>query len=224
MYPIRFEADYIEERNRVTTFFRLLLAIPHLVVIYVYALVGLCAVFVAWFALLFTGKYPPGLYNFVSGLMHYGTRLNGYCYLLTDEYPPFSGGEYPEYPVRLQIDPPQDEYNRVKVLLRIFYVIPAAILNYALSLLAQIVAFVAWFVIVLTGRQNKSMNDLIRLGVSYQARVAGLFLLLTETYPPISDEGQGEIGAPPAPTLPITAPEGVPGVVQPTETQGPPAG
>src|SRR4051812_33526407 len=191
MYPLRFEADYVEDRDRVTTFFRLLMAIPLFIVLYLWAIAVLAAVVVACFVLLFTGSWPPALYGFVAGLMRFGTRVNGYVFLMTDVYPPFDGGEHPEYPVRLHIDPPQASYDRLKVLLRIFYVIPAAIINYALTLLAEVIAFVAWFVIVATGSQMRGLQDLIHLGVSYQARVAGLFLLVTETYPPIADPPAG---------------------------------
>src|SRR3954447_13149522 len=107
MYPLRFEADYVEERSRATTFFRLLMAIPLFVVLYLWAIAGLFAVVIAWFALAITGTWPRGLYDFVTALLRFGTRVNGYVYLMTDAYPPFSGGEHPEYPVRLLIDEPQ---------------------------------------------------------------------------------------------------------------------
>lgn len=89
----RIRVDFVPEtegRNRLTIFFRLLLAIPHIIVL---ALIGIVAFFVyviAWFAVLFTGKWPVGLRNFVVGLTRWSMRLNAYMYLLTDEYPPFS--------------------------------------------------------------------------------------------------------------------------------------
>ena len=66
-YPVTFKADYVEKRSRLTTFFRLLLAIPHLI-----ASSSTCSppefvVIIAWFALLFTGRYPQGMYDFVAG-------------------------------------------------------------------------------------------------------------------------------------------------------------
>jgi hypothetical protein len=198
-YPISFEVDYEERRSRLTTLLRVILAIPHFILLYLWAIIGFFAVVVAWFALLITGSYPAGLYGFVSGLMRYATRVNAYLYLLTDAYPPFDGGEDPQYPVRLRIAPPQSEYNRLKVLLRIFYIIPAYILQYVLNLLAYVIAFVSWIVIVITGRQPQGLQDLIRLGVSYYARSMGLFTLVTETYPPISDEQPSLTTGAPAP-------------------------
>src|SRR6478609_4234053 len=90
-YRVTFKADYVEKRSRLTTFFRLLLAIPHIIFLYFYGLAAGVLVIVAWFALLFTGRYPQGMYDFVSGSLRYSTRVYGYLWLLTDEYPPFSG-------------------------------------------------------------------------------------------------------------------------------------
>src|SRR3954471_24522791 len=145
MYPVRFEADYVEHRDRLTTALRLVMAIPLFIVLWLWAVAALVAVVIAWFALAITGSWPAGLYGFVAGMMRFGTRVNGYALLMTDTYPPFDGAEHSEYPVRLHVDPPQTSYDRVKVLLRIFYVIPAAILNYGLTLLAQLVAVISWF-------------------------------------------------------------------------------
>ena len=53
------------------------------------------AAVIAWFAIVFTGRYPEGLYNFNAGFLRMATRVNGFYYLLTDEYPPFNGDEDP---------------------------------------------------------------------------------------------------------------------------------
>ncbi|HEY1457742.1 MAG TPA: DUF4389 domain-containing protein [Solirubrobacteraceae bacterium] len=57
-YPVTFEVDYVEQRSRLTAFFRLILAIPLLVWGYFYSLVNLIAIVIAWFAILITGRYP----------------------------------------------------------------------------------------------------------------------------------------------------------------------
>ena len=197
-YPIRFEADYDENRSRLTVFFRLLMVIPHAILLSLWAIAGFFAVVIAWFALVLTGRWPEGLYAFVASLMRYATRVNAYMYLLTDAYPPFDGGEDPQYPVRLRIAPPQAEYSRLKVLLRVFYIIPAYILQYVLVMLAQIIGLISWLVIVVTGKQPRGLHDLLVLGMSYYARSMGLFTLVTETYPPIGDDQQ-QLTTPAAP-------------------------
>jgi hypothetical protein len=65
-------------------------SIPHFIALVVLWFVVLVLTFVAWFAILFTGRYPRGLYDFVSGFVRWGARVGAYWTSLTDEYPPFS--------------------------------------------------------------------------------------------------------------------------------------
>ena len=78
-YPVTFKADYVEKRSRLTTFFRLILAIPHFIAVFFYFLAAEVVVIIAWFALLFTGRYPQGMYDFVAGSLRYQTRVYGYA-------------------------------------------------------------------------------------------------------------------------------------------------
>src|SRR3954468_21457067 len=88
MYPISYEADpALEGRNRLTSFFRYIVAIPWLIVAYIYGIVAEIAAIIAWFAIVFTGKYPEGLYNFNAGYLRMSSRTNSFMYLLTDEFP-----------------------------------------------------------------------------------------------------------------------------------------
>ncbi|KAA2259556.1 DUF4389 domain-containing protein [Solihabitans fulvus] len=67
------------------------LAIPHYVVLFFLGIAGTVAIIIAWFAILFTGRYPRGLFDFVVGVIRWGVRVLAYAYLLTtDRYPPFS--------------------------------------------------------------------------------------------------------------------------------------
>lgn len=209
-----FEAQYVEQRSRLTTFFRLFLAIPHFIVLYVWGLIAGLAVIVAWFALVITGRYPQSLYDFVSGLQRYSTAVYGYIALLTDEYPPFSGNT-DNYPIHLKVPPAKAEYNRLKVLFRIILAIPVFIIIYAMEIVWSIGAFIAWFVIVVTGKQPKGLQDMIVLGLSYQQRANAYILLLTEDWPAFTDPQNEALagasagsGLPPAPTT--TAPPAAP--------------
>jgi hypothetical protein len=190
-YPVTFKADYVEKRSRLTTFFRLLLAIPHLIAVLFYVFAAEIVTFIAWFALLFTGRYPQGMYDFVAGALRYGTRVGGYAFLLTDEYPPFSGDPATPYPVDLNIGPPKAEYSRLKVLFRIILMIPVYIIAYAMQIVFEVGALLAWFAIVVLGRQPKGLQDMIVLGMSYHQRAYTYFFLLTEDWPPFTDETEG---------------------------------
>jgi hypothetical protein len=83
--------DISRDLNRWLPIVKVLLAIPHFVVLAFLWLATIVVVIVAWFAILFTGRYPRGLFGFVEGVMRWGQRVIGYCLLLaTDRYPPFS--------------------------------------------------------------------------------------------------------------------------------------
>jgi len=83
--------DVPNDLNRWLPLVKWLLAIPHLIILVFLALAALVVVIIAWFAILFTGRYPEGLFDFVVGVMRWGNRVQGYAFvLITDHYPPFS--------------------------------------------------------------------------------------------------------------------------------------
>jgi len=204
-YPVTFEADYVERRNRLTTFFRLILAIPLAIWLYLYAIVALVAIVIAWFAIVITGGYPRGLYDFVAGFTRFATRTLAYTYLLCDPYPSFGGSEDPAYPVRMRFEP-LERYDRLKTLFRIILAIPILIVRYVMGLLLEIGSVAAWFVILITGKMPRGLFDLMVLANSYTARSDAYIYLLTETYPPFQDEQTRAAGTTPPPTPP-PAPE-----------------
>ncbi len=68
-----------------------LLAIPHYIVLFFLGIGAIVAIIIAWFAILFTGTYPRGLFDFVVGVLRWSNRVTGYAFVLvTDEYPPFT--------------------------------------------------------------------------------------------------------------------------------------
>lgn len=200
-YPVTFEVDYVERRNRLTTFFRLLLVIPVAIVLYVFGIVASIAIVIAWFAIVITGRYPQGLYDFVADFNRFLARVTAYAVLLSDPYPPFSGGDDPAYPVRMHFSGPLERYSRLKTFFRIVLAIPIMVLRYVLNLLLEIGAFAAWFVILFTGKTPRGLFDLMVLANSYTARSDAYVFLLTETYPPFQDETTRNAGTP-GPTIP----------------------
>lgn len=207
-YPVTFEADYVERRNRLTAFFRLILAIPLAIWLYIYAIVAGIAIVIAWFAILITGSYPRGLYDFVAGYTRFLTRFTAYTVLLCDPYPSFGGSPDPAYPVRMEFEP-LDQYSRLKTFFRIILAIPILIVRYVMTLMLEIGAIGAWIVIVVTGSLPRGLFDLMVLANSYIARSDSYIYLLTETYPPFQDEQTRAAGTPtpPAPQAPPPAPE-----------------
>jgi len=83
--------DVKQDLNRFLPLVKWLLAIPHYIVLVVLAIGAIFSIFIAWFAILFTGRYPRALFDYVVGVARWGLRVQAYSMLLvTDEYPPFS--------------------------------------------------------------------------------------------------------------------------------------
>jgi hypothetical protein len=192
MYPVSYEADAaLEGRNRLTTFFRYIVSIPWQIVVALYGIVAEIAAIIAWFAIVFTGRYPDGLYNFNVGFLRMASRVNGFNYLLTDEWPPFNGEENPQYPIRVGVAPPLDAYSRLKTGLRLIFGIPVYLLAIVQSLILSVCTLIAWFVILFTGRLGEGLFNPMRSASAYLTRAGAYFLLITEDWPPFSLEEGG---------------------------------
>src|SRR3954466_7231128 len=91
---VRLDFPYPDAQEGLTRWMPLVkwfLAIPHYVVLFFLSIGAIVCVVIAWFAILFTGRYPRGLFDFVEGVFRWGTRVVAYAFVLvTDEYPPFS--------------------------------------------------------------------------------------------------------------------------------------
>ena len=189
MHPVAYSAIYEGEgRNRLTVFFRLILVIPWLFVAALWGIVAGFAIFIAWFALLFTARYPEGLYNFVAGYIRFVNRVNGWCWLLTDEWPPFNGDPDYDYPVRTLIPEPKDEYSRAKVFFRIILLIPVIILSYIMNIILQLVGLVSWFVLLFTAKLPEGLYKPLRASSAYLAKAYCYHALLTEDFPPFWED------------------------------------
>jgi hypothetical protein len=89
-YPAVLYCARAVERNRLTVFFRGILAIPHYIVLGIVSIAAWFVLVFAWFAVLITGRWPEGGRRFVIGFMRWQFRYNAYVLLVCDEYPPFS--------------------------------------------------------------------------------------------------------------------------------------
>jgi hypothetical protein len=91
---VHLDLDYptvTEDLNRWLPLVKWLLAIPHYIVLIFLVIAAVVTVIAAWFAVLFTGRYPRGIFDFVEGVLRWALRVEAYAFLLvTDRYPPFS--------------------------------------------------------------------------------------------------------------------------------------
>jgi hypothetical protein len=213
---VRFEADFIETRSRPSTFFRWLLIIPLYFWAAIYSIAVEFAVLFAWFGLLFTGRYPQGLYEFVAGYIRFLGRAAGYAYLMTDEYAPFSGSGRPDYPVRVEVAPPLDRYGRWRVFLRVPIIILALPVVYLLSGLFFYLAsvpWVSWIVIVNDGKARQSLQRLTWMYIAFTLRAQAYLFLMSQDFPPFFSEWSRTAvaaGAPASPPSPPPAPPAPP--------------
>ncbi len=174
--------DFPPKHSRLTTFFRWILVIPVLVFGYVYEIVAVLAVIITWFAMIVTGRYPAGLYSFVSGFVRFQLRMAAYMFLLVDVYPPFGGGEYPEYPVHVTIPERKLKYSRLKAFFRFIYIIPAYIVVAVLVLVFFVLDVLAWFTILISGRLPGFIERYMAFTFGWLLKYEALYFLLIENY------------------------------------------
>jgi Domain of unknown function (DUF4389) len=197
-------------RNRVTTVFRLVLAVPHLILVggpvaatcsWVWrpnhgrdatwggatggvlgAVAGVIAV-IAWFAILFTGRYPNGLRDLAAFYLRWRARAMAYVALLRDEYPPFGDGPYP---VTVELELPGTPRDKLTVAFRIFLAIPHLVVLWFIGVAWFCTTIIAWFAILLTGQYPGGLYQFGVGALRWNIRVEAYLLLLHDVYPPFS--------------------------------------
>ena len=205
MYPVQYEADFQSEQNRATTFFRIILAIPWLIVGIAYYIAASFTHLVAWVAVVILGRYPEGLYKLNSGFVRYFVRTSAWVYLQTDEWPPFGISDDPSYPIRVDIAPRAERQSRLKAFFRIILALPMLIVSYAVNYVHLWIAVIAWLTIVFRGYLPEGINVAMTFCNSFYARLYGYIGLLTDAYPPVGIE-KGKEGGPAAAPAPAPVP------------------
>ncbi len=169
-----------------------LMVVPHWIILYVISSVSGIISFVAWFIILFTGKLPEGMANFMIMNQRYTARTTGFLVGLTEDYPPFgfdtTADDPGDHSITLSVQADLDDRNRLTVFFRIIMIIPLVVVSYIYMLIASVVAFVAWFAVLFTGRYPSGMRNFM-IGVSrYMTRVNVYVTLITDEYPPFNTD------------------------------------
>jgi len=176
---VRLELDDDGRRSRLTVFFRLLLAIPHLVWLYLWGAVVSVAVVIGWIAALVLGRLPESLHSFSAAYLSYAEQVYAYLFLIANPFPGFVGGSYP---VQIEIDPPASQ-NRLLTLFRIVLALPALLIAAVLGYLLVVIGFLGWFAALATGRMPTGMRNAGAAAIRYTAQTYAYTLLLTSQYP-----------------------------------------
>jgi hypothetical protein len=182
-HPIALVVEDDLRRSRVTVFFRLLLALPHLVWIELWGLVVSVLLLVAWLTTLVSGRLPLGMHTFLARYLRYTTDVYSYVLLLADPFPPFSGR--PGYPVDLRAAGPRAQ-SRVTVLFRLPLALPALLLASVFRTVNEVLAFLSWFYALATGEVNRGMRDLSVWLLRYEMQTFAYVVLLTSRYPSLA--------------------------------------
>ena len=185
-YPARFDVEYPERLSHWKVLVKWLLAFPHLIIVYLLQLVASLMVLVAFFAVLFTKKWPRGMFDFMVQIQRWTLNVATYAFtLMRDEYPPF-GGEEGEYPLSLQVDY-DENLSRWMIFVKWLLVLPHLIILTFLAVAAWVVLIIAWFAILFTGRYPRGMFDFVVGTLRWWIRVqAYAHWLMTDRYPPFS--------------------------------------
>jgi Domain of unknown function (DUF4389) len=180
--PIRLDAGAARlERSRLTVFFRLLLALPHIVWLTLWGIAALLLVIVNWLATLVRGRSPDALHRFLAAYVRYQIHVYAYLYLIANPFPGFTG-KAGSYPVEVSIAAPGPQ-NRWTVFFRIFLIVPAGLIAGAYGGVLHVVALLGWFTGLFTGRMPLGLRNAGALALRYSAQTSGYFYLLTDTYP-----------------------------------------
>jgi hypothetical protein len=222
-YPLRLTGELSPQLSRGLWLVKWLLAIPHFIVLVFLWIAFVVLSLVAFFAILFTGRYPRRLFDFNVGVLRWTWRVGfyGYSALGTDKYPPFTLKDVPDYPARLEVEYP-DSLSRGLVLVKWWllalphYVVVGVFAGGGLAawagggggwvsssggLVGLLVCF-AGVILLFTGRYPQSIYDFV-LGMNrWVFRVAAYAALMTDVYPPFRLEMGGD--EPPTNTTPDT--------------------
>src|SRR3954469_10464289 len=204
LYPLRLTGELAPRLSRGLWLVKWLLAIPHVVVLFFLWIAFVVVSVIAFFAILFTQQYPRGLFDFNVGVLRWTWRVHYYAYgaLGTDRYPPFSLGEHPEYPARIDVPYP-GQLSRGLVLVKWWllalphYLILSVLVGGGLWLgdrngnaawgaggLVGLLVCIAAVSLLFTGRYPKALYRFV-VGVDRWAlRVTAYAALMTDVYPP----------------------------------------
>ncbi|HEY6961718.1 MAG TPA: DUF4389 domain-containing protein [Gaiellaceae bacterium] len=201
-YPLQLTGELAPRLSRGLWLIKWLLAIPHFIVLFLLWIAFAVVSVIALFAILFTGRYPRGLFEFNVGVLRWSWRVGFYSYsaLATDKYPPFTLKDVPDYPARLQVHYPES-LSRGRVLVKWWllaiphYLVIAVFMGgawagsgidrlYGGGGLVGLLVLFAGISLLVTSTYPKPLYDFV-LGMNrWVFRVAAYAALMTDTYPP----------------------------------------
>jgi hypothetical protein len=168
-----------------------ILAIPHFILLSALNNLSEFVAVLSWFAIVFTGKLPPGFANLQVMYLRYSTRTVAFAAFLHEDYPPFTYDMTAADPgdharVRVDFVPELENRNRLTVAFRLILAIPQIIVVAVLGVAAAVVVLIGLFAVLFTGRWPKGLRNFLLGFMRWTLRVEAYLALLTDEYPPFS--------------------------------------
>ena len=182
-YPVHLDIDHQDDYSRFMPLIKWLLAIPHYLALIVLGIGAFFVVIISFFAVLFTGRYPQGMFDYMVGVHRWALRVVAYTDLMVDPYPPFTLDDDPSYTVRFDIEYPEF-VDRWRPLIHWLLVIPYAIVAYLVYTLGRILVFFAFFTILFARTYPEGMFDIVRISLRWLARASAYENWMVTRYPP----------------------------------------
>lgn len=179
--PVRMEVRDELRRSRLTVFFRLALAFPHLVWLTLWGVLALLAAILNWLVTLFSGVSPQWLHRFLSAYVRYQMQVSAFLYLVGNPFPGFVGAPG-AYPIDLHVAP-RKRQNRWTVLFRLILALPALILSSIFGSLLFVIAVLGWFASLITGRMPLGLRNAGAFALRYVAQTGAYLYLVSDAYP-----------------------------------------
>ena len=197
-YPVNVTVEYgTGEKSRGLTVagilipIKLLLAVPHMIVLWFVQVGAYIASYVGFWIIAFTGSLSPGIARFVHNALGWNVRITAWIASLDDEYPAFAL-EQPEYPARVVITEPTLERSRglavggILWFLKGFLLIPHIIVLYFVGIAAGIAGYIAYWVVAFTGVYPDGIFNFVVGTLRWSTRINAWLLSLTDEYPPFA--------------------------------------
>jgi hypothetical protein len=191
-YPLQLDLESPPDRiARWRPLVQWFLAIPHFVVLYVLAIVQRVVLVISFFAILFTGKMPDGLFAFNAMVLRYQWRVTSYALFMRDDYPefafPMEDQDPGTEPARLSAQP-AERLSRGLIFVKWLLAFPHYVILLFLYIAVYFVWIIAFFAVIFTGSWPKGMRDFVVGTTRWSARVSAYILLMTDKYPPFTLE------------------------------------
>ncbi len=184
-YPASATAEIQESYVRFLPLVKWLLLVPHYIALFFLAIGAAVVAFIAFFAVLFTGSYPRGLWDYMVGFYRWALRVAAYLLLMTDRYPPFTLGETDDDNVILVAEYPE-KVERWRPFVAWLLVIPYAVVASLIFAVAQVCSILAFFTIIFTKRIPEGIFDIMRVALNWQTRASLYSYWMTVKYPPFN--------------------------------------